>query len=544
MTQIRCPHCLSPAALGQKKCPFCAKSLENKNPAGALPFAGLLAEKYTVGRFVEADGEGITYEGVCNDTGEKVMLREYLPVTLAQGRSQEGLLEPKPGQEVLFKTNRMDFADLYRTLKKITPSTGLVTVLDVLEQDDTVYAVTEVCRGQTLESWLSCRRGPLKPAEARSLIQPVLEGVAAIHKEGLVHRGVSPQNICVLPGGKAVLGGYATLGLRTRDSELKEKLYEGYSAPEQYAPEQFAGRYTDVYALAAVFYRMVTGAAPVPAPQRLVKESMPTARELDREIPGYLSAVLSRSMRLEPSERIQNVPELMGVLASQNAANALLERDEEEHTRTPDRRHKKADQSRYALLMTVLVLICAMLMFLCWIFISRDNDPAASEPPPPASSEPVSSRPEEIYVPSVVGMKYTDVDSNPDIEANFRFYVDERRYDSEHAAGIILEQHPAVGTPVPVGDNVISLVVSLGPEVVEMPYIIGFTRANAEEELNDRGIQFSLLTLENNGEYVSDCVAYTDVEPGTEIDINKVIVNVYIAGERGNMEILHEQKEE
>ena len=95
MTQIRCPHCLSPAALGQEKCPFCAKSLENKNPAGALPFAGLLAEKYTVGRLVEADGEGITYEGI-GESKKWMRLETYGPKlveNIVQATSRDILAE-------------------------------------------------------------------------------------------------------------------------------------------------------------------------------------------------------------------------------------------------------------------------------------------------------------------------------------------------------------------------------------------------------------------------------------------------------------------
>ena len=527
-----CPHCLSPLEGQRDHCPFCGKSLANRNPAGTLAFASLLGGRYTLGRFVQADGEGVTYEGADNTTGQRVMIREYLPLTLAQGRV-EGRLEPKPGREVLFKTNRMDFADLYRTLARITPATGLVTVLDVVEENDTVYAVTEVCKGQTLERYLESRKSPLSPAEARSLMQPVLEGVAALHKEGLVHRGISPETIFILQGGKACLGGYATLGLRTRGSELKEKLFEGYSAPEQYAPEQFAGRYTDVYALAAVFYRILTGTAPLPAPQRLVRDSMPTAREMERDVPGYLSAVLSRAMRLAPAERVQNVPELMGVLASQNAANVMLDREERAEAGP---RRKGRGQSQYALLMTVLVLICILLMVLCWIFLQRGG---VSQEQPSGGGPASSTVQSEVYVPNLVGRSYEEVNSDPEIASHFRFYVVEHRYDSDTQPGDILEQNPAAGQPV-TENALISLVISQGPHMVEMPYILGFTKENAEAELNSRGIAFSMLTLANDGSYVSGCVADVDVAAGTEIDVGKVIVNVYIADDR-NQEIIGNQ---
>ena len=96
------------------------------------------------------------------------------------------------------------------------------------------------------------------------MLQPVFDGVAAMHQVGLVHRGICPENIRVLENGRARLTGYATVGLRTAGSGLHEQLYEGYSAPEQYSTAEFEGRYTDEYSLAAVVYRMVCGQSPGP----------------------------------------------------------------------------------------------------------------------------------------------------------------------------------------------------------------------------------------------------------------------------------------
>ena len=258
---VICPHCLGHIAPGLAECPACRHSMENHNPHGALAYGTVLAERYTIGDFLAADGEGILYQAVENKGGVRVTLKEYLPVTLAEDRGEDGTVHPKAGSEVLYKTTRMDFSELYRELMKITPATGLEAVLDVLEANNTAYAVMENPGGIPLSHFLDAAGGVIAPAEARSMLQPVFEGVAAMHTAGLVHRGVSPENIRVLDNGKARLSGYATLGLRTAGSALRAQLYEGYSAPEQYSSAEFEGRYTDSYALAAVFYRMLSTAA-------------------------------------------------------------------------------------------------------------------------------------------------------------------------------------------------------------------------------------------------------------------------------------------
>lgn len=526
---ILCPYCLSKVDLGRPDCPFCGKELNNMNPPGTLPFASLLAGRYTIGRHQATDGEGILYEAVENTGGVRVSVKEYYPVTLSVGRDESGLVMPKEGREVLFKTTRMDFADLYRSIQRITPATGLAAVLDVVEENNTVYAVLEQVEGESLSRYLSEHTQNLDPAQARILLQPIMEGVATMHKAGLVHRGVCPDNIILSPGGtQARLCGYATLGLRTAGSELKSQLYDGYSAPEQYSAAEFEGRYTDVYGLAAVFYRLLTGQAPVPANQRRVTDSLQPARALEPEVPGYISVVLSAAMRMDPGSRIQNVPELMGALTSQRAADSITP-PQRQPERAPVREQHISISTR-TLFTGSLLVIAVLFALLMWSILGR-NAPA-----PASSSEPAfstsQSTPQVLTVPNVVGLSYEDVQSNLEYTAAFRFIAVAQEYSSEYEAGIILEQSPQAGTETSEDRPLISVVVSMGPELVEVPDIKGFTQEAAQQELERAHIKASFSMIDNNGEYASGCVVYTDPEAGTEIDAGTTTVNVYIAKER------------
>lgn len=514
---ILCPHCLSRVEPGKDRCPFCDKSLRNSNPPGTLPFASLLAGRYTVGRHIFTDGEGVMYAALENSGGVRVILKEYFPVTLSEGRDAAGSILPKEGKEVLFKTTRMDFADLYRSIMRITPATGLAAVLDVVEANNTVYAVLEQVGGETLSHYLSEHPGCIPAAQARSMMQAVMEGVAALHKAGLVHRGISPENILLTGGGTARLCGYGTLGLRTEGGELKSQLYEGYSAPEQYSAAEFEGRYTDVYGLAAVFYRLVTGQAPVSARQRLVSDSLPAARQLEPSVPGHVSAVLEGALELDPALRIQNVPELMGALMSERAAESLSH---------PTGREWAV--SGKSLLAGSLVVIAVLFALLLWSILGRESGQPVTSTSQPASSE----TPEAVLVPDFTGYTYSQLQSDPQFSANYRFAITAQEYSSDYAQGVVIRQTPEEGTTTTETQPLIELVISKGPEKVEMPNIIGFTRESAEKELAASNIKASFFMIENNGDYASDCVVRTDVEAGTFIDVNEVTVNVYIAKER------------
>ena len=90
-----CPHCLEPVRSGYHgSCPNCGKSLENHNPEGALPLGTQLGGHYTVGEYQSADGDGLCYRGVDNDERRFVLIKEYFPVTLCNGRSPDAQRGP------------------------------------------------------------------------------------------------------------------------------------------------------------------------------------------------------------------------------------------------------------------------------------------------------------------------------------------------------------------------------------------------------------------------------------------------------------------
>ena len=521
-----CPYCMGELENRVSVCPHCGGVLAGRNPAGSLPVGTLLAGRYTVGEMQSIDGEGILYRGVENVGRFRVTIKEYMPLTLSAERGTDALLRPKLGSEVLFKTTRMDFADLYRSIQRITPANGLEAVLDVFEENNTVYAVMENPGGIPLQQWLDERPSPVSAETARNMLQPVFDGVAAMHQVGLVHRGICPENLRVMADGRCRLAGYATVGLRTAGSGLREQLYEGYSAPEQYSTAEFEGRYTDEYGLAAVFYRMVCGQAPVPAAQRMVSDSNPRARTVNSAVPGYVSDVLQMGLRLKPMERIQTVPQLVQALSSKEYTEELG-RTMKPETPVGQPEEKAHLLSIKGLLAGILILLAILLVLMVWTMVSHSLPSASSGSvePEPASSEVLEP---QNLVPSFIGMDYAQVQNNREYTGMYLFYVTEE-YSDTVPAGQIMTQEPAADTVLKAGET-IRLVVSKGPQMAEMPNIIGFTQDSAVKELEARGLVASCFMVVNDGSYASGCVVRTSEEPGTKVEVGTVIT-VYIAAD-------------
>ena len=340
-----------------------------------------------------------------------------------------------------------------------------------------------------------------------------------MHAAGLVHRGISPDTIRVLENGLARLSGYATLGLRTAGSALRPQLYEGYAAPEQYSSAEFEGRYTDAYALAAVFYRMITGQTPVPAGQRMVADSNPSAASLDPTIPPWLSDVLVHALALRPAERIQTVPMLMSSLTSPAAAQAM-EGSDKQHRQ--DRRKLMIGLAAGGILLVVILVLVVLFALLSGI----------GRAPADTSSSVVSSVAEQVeYVPDFVGLTYAQIQTNGQYSGHYRFYLTEA-YDDTVPAGTIIRQDPVANTAITSDEErTITLVVSKGPETVEMPSVFGYTQDAAVQEVEKLGLVASCVMVANDGSYAAGCVVETDPAGGQEVEPGST-VTLYIAAER------------
>ncbi len=510
-----CDNCMSRVPAGTDKCPKCGIRFENTNPGGALPNGWVLGGRYTVGRYIDIDGEGVSYSAIDGDNLQRVIIKEFMPVTLCATRDETGAIQPKPGCEVLFKTTRMDYAELYSILLRMGLVEGLVQVLDVLEENNTAYAVIEKIEGPTLAEYLTRTEGPLDPERALAMLRPVLIGVDAMHSASIIHRGISPENIILESGGVARLSGYATLALRQQGSELKPKLYPGYSAPEQYAASEFEGRYTDVYALGAVLYRMVTDESPLPADERRLQDNMRNAKAEYKEVPAYLSAAIARAMRIVPAERIQNIPDLRLALTGEGGRTA----------RGPMGLTKK--QMIIGGTVLGIIIVAIIVILLVSIF-------GGGRPGPASSSSSSSTSQAAETVPDFEGKRYDDVVKSSSYKDKYNFGPAQYEYSPDVQEGVIISQSPKGGSPLK-DDTVITFVVSKGAEKVTIPEgLVGMPKDQAVQELKGLGLTDDDIVLEpfeNNGELVADSVVKTDPAAGGEVSIGKDKVTVYYAAD-------------
>ena len=169
-------------------------------------------------------------------------------------------------------------------------------------------------------------------------------------------------------------------------------------------------------------------------------------------------------------------------------------------------------------------------MLIVWGLVNQGLHTAKPAESAPAS-EPASSLVTEPVdlAPDFVGMDYdSQVRNNHSYAGDYLFYVT-MEYSDTVEKGKIIRQTPEAGEVIEKGST-IDLVVSRGPQMVEMPNVAGFTRDGAEQQLAQVGLNASFYPIYNDGSYVSGCVAYCSEEPGAMVEVGSTII-VYMAAE-------------
>lgn len=299
------------------KCRFCKYDENIPNQPQFLAPHTILDERYIVGRVLSFNGEGVSYMGYDSIAKCKVVVREYMPDTLCERDTQTETVKAKEDCLAKYKTFMAEFEEVNRALSKMRNYGHVITCTNIINANGTAYAVLEYAEGVSLKKFLQTNKGYLTWEQVKNMFKPLFNTLSLIHKSGLIHRGLSPENIIVTTNGELKLTGFCISSIRTVNSGLSQELYSGYAAPEQYSSLEWQGTWTDVYSIAAVMYRILTGCVPVDAYNRIEDETLIEPARINTNIPAHISNVIMQAMRVRGETRLQTVDEFVTKLFDQ-----------------------------------------------------------------------------------------------------------------------------------------------------------------------------------------------------------------------------------
>jgi len=405
---------------------FCLNCMaEQKNPGRFCPKCGfdrsayqieshhlipgtMLRGRYRIGKVLGEGGFGITYVGWDTVLNLKVAVKEFYMtgyVSRMNTYSPSVQVSMSTHGEV-FQKNRDRFLDEARVLARFAEEDGIVGIRDFFQENNTAYIVMSFLSGITLKEYLK-QQGKLSWQKTYEVLRPVLLSLSEVHKQGIIHRDISPDNIMMTDRGQVKLldFGAAREYSGSDAHSLSIILKPGFAPEEQYRTKGQQGPWTDVYALCATMYRCLTGITPEESMERTYRDTLRPPHELG-DCPLPVSAVLMKGLSVYAQDRYASVSELLAALQNAGDPNLTVAMSDgapplvdQRELRGVKRSGSPKRKPLPLLLAVVAVLLAALVAVLVLLPKEQPSGKEEPEEPPTAITEEAPEAPEEPKEP-------------------------------------------------------------------------------------------------------------------------------------------------
>ena len=551
-TDRLCPGCMNDNG-GEKICSICGYDSSLKNDNAYLPIKFSLSERYSIGKVLSVNAEGVTYIAWDTASDSAVHIKEYFPKGISV-RNPDKTVSVTSGSEFYFNEGLMNFIEINKKLIA-TELQSIIPVLTVFEENGTVYAATPIISSITLAKFLDKNGGSLRWEQARPLFLPLIDTLKGLHEMGIVHGGISPETILVGRDGKLRFSGICIPRLRMASSDSLVELYSGYAAAEQYGKlDSILSEASDVYALSAVLFRVIIGTVPPSAKTRLVQDSLSIPARFADELPRQVLVAIANGMQIKTENRTKDIDSFKNELvygetqenirraANTRAANKTEKKDEKTSG-------KKGSSVKYAVISAAItvVLFAVIAVIVCTVFkdeIFGTNEPVfnnseiASMPDVDiiGDVDPGAEESAILYeVPELIGKYYYQLEDEEDYE-RFKFVIKGKEFSDKYERGTICAQSVEAGTLVE-NEKEIQITIILGPKEISIANVIGLDEMNAKLELLKQGFLYENIIVEEK--YDSDLAPGVVVSqtPEYKETVNaEIIVTLYVNSYEGEIE--------
>ena len=288
----------------------------------------ILKERYKIEEVIGAGGFGITYRAWDPLLQSYVAIKEYYPSGIATRSADSSKVCVPVGQEQReYHRGRIRFLKEAQDVARFQSEPNIVSIYDYLEENDTAYMVMEYLHGCTLKQYIREHGGRLDTDHILHICLSVLDALAVVHKAGMIHRDISPENIFICEDLTVKLIDFGAAKQVYLDGEqtMSVVLKPGYAPPEQYAKKDKQGPWTDIYALGATLYFAATGEKPEESFGRVLEDTIKPVCEVNPEIPRAMSQVIMRAMSVKIEDRYQTVEAMREELLAGEGQNAQME---------------------------------------------------------------------------------------------------------------------------------------------------------------------------------------------------------------------------
>lgn len=535
-----CPGCLEKTGVGDV-CPRCGFDRTSHRDSKYLPYGYMLSGRYFLGKVLEENGDGITYLALDSADGEKIRVREFYPDGLCT-RGADGSVTPKQGEEFSFRSAFDEFRDLWRKLAHLRGITAIVSVFDIIEANNSVYAVCDYYDDIPFRDYIMDNGGFLTWDQAKPLLMPVLSCIKSLHVSGIVHYGISPYTLVMGSDGKLRLWGFSINEVRLFNNTYKNEIYEGYAPIEAYNPSFECSERSDVYSFGAVLYRTLVGVTPIDSKIRYSNDQLVVPAAVAEKMQPCVINALVNSLQVLPEDRTQSVDRMRDeLLATPAVVESANERRISPDEGKPKKKEKVAvtvisrseDRANAKMKIERLVFVCIILVLVIAFSLLAFTGKISFNSSSPDSSTNPAAQVESAYVivPNFIGQDKNSQDYKslyPDLNIVFEQAV--ISYTPENR---IVSQSVAANTKVAPGTQIV--LSYYGPSgTIVLPDLTGLTQEEALLTLGKLGLDnCKVAEKKNDSGYTPNTVGSQSPEKGSVVSADKEIT-LYVWGESGS----------
>lgn len=370
----KCLNCMSD--IESTICPQCGfdESKTYDDPFVLRPKT-ILRGRYLVGRVIGQGGFGITYVGVDLVLNLKVAVKEYYPMGMvSRDHSVSNNVHRYSTMisEEMWVQGCEGFIKEAREMARFNDLANVVRVRDTFLENQTAYIVMDFVEGVTLKEWLK-NNGTISYDRCVSMMEPLMQDLSKMHKKGLIHRDISPDNIMVrVDGSLCLLDLGAAKDIRNQtNGQSRLVVKNGFSPIEQYMEEGEIGPWTDVYALCAtMYYSMIGQLIPDATDRAWKKVPFEVNSQWESLVSPETVRIIKTGLAVEHGNRIQSVDILLACMKNdlKNARSSVEQKLNNIHevtvpTETFDVTKEKEIKKKYqkGLVATIVVAVVVVL---------------------------------------------------------------------------------------------------------------------------------------------------------------------------------------
>ncbi len=496
----RCLGCMAEKRSGEAVCPKCGYTdgTAPKEPLHIIPGTEI-KNRYLIGTTLGFGGFGITYIAWDKTLKQKVAIKEYFPgdfATRMPGESRVTAFKGEMTQQ--YQAGLKRFMSEAQKLAKYGHVEGIVSIYDIFHENETAYIVMEYLEGQDVKSYLKDKGGKLTYDETMEIITTILKTLQIVHRDQLIHRDISPDNIFITKENKIKLldFGAARYATTTHSKSLSVILKPGYAPEEQYRSKGIQGPWSDVYAVAATMYKMLTGMVPDEALERRVNDQLVEPAKMGVQMPANAEIALMNALVVKAEQRTGTAEAFLRELTGEETAERIIVKKEKE------------DKGKWPGWLKALVIASAVLMIAAPITLVL------------AKQFVIADHVMDITIPNVQNMSREEAKAAIE-EAGMQYMEVDSEYNVFAEKDTVLSQDPKSGT-MGSSDTVVEVVISAGPEYAIVPDMTYVETEQAVAELEELG--FKTVVIEENSDTAPGVICAQSIAPFDSYVIGKKIV--------------------